>query len=82
MKIKVKFFGIASVYFGSDIKQMEIPEGSAIAELLEVIARDWENGAKDFLQRATFVVNQSRADRSTLLNNGDEVMIMFTMGGG
>ena len=82
MRVKVKFFGTASAYFGSEPKQMEVPEGAAVGDLLEVIAKQWGKEAESFLQNMTFVVNQSRADRTTLLSNGDEVLVIFTLGGG
>jgi len=82
MRVTVKFFGFPSAFGRDNAKTFELPEGATIAQLLAVIKAEAGPDVDAFSQKSSFVVNRSRAERDTVLQDGDEVMLMFTLGGG
>lgn len=82
MKVTVKFIGFASAFSGRDIQSVDLTEGATIELLLAAIRSGEGNTADNILPMASFLVNKEKADRSTILHEGDEVMILFFLGGG
>lgn len=82
MKVTVKIIGFASAFSGGDVQTLELAEGAAITQLLDNIQNREGNNANSILSMSVFLVNKVRADQSTILKDGDEVMIMFFLGGG
>ncbi|NLY39490.1 MAG: MoaD/ThiS family protein [Firmicutes bacterium] len=82
MRVTVKFFGFPSAFGRDNAKTFALPEGATIAQLLAVIKAEAGPDLDAFAQKSSVVVNQARAERDTVLHDGDEVMLMFTLGGG
>jgi len=78
MKIRLRYFGFKTI----DLAQyMELPEGSSIADLVHLLQKNHELNIEQ-IPTTTFLVNNSRAEKNTVLNDGDEVLILQTLGGG
>ncbi len=78
MVIKIKYFGLIA---NNLISEAVLPEGSDISVLLNHLIKEEPNN-EDILIKATILVNKSKADTSTILNDKDEVMILTVLGGG
>lgn len=78
MRIKLKHFGLGTI----DLPEyMELPEGTNIEEFVYLIQKNVEIPS-EYLSTSTFLVNNSKADKNTVLNDGDEVLILRPLGGG
>lgn len=78
MFIKIKYFGLITNKLDS---QAVLPEDSNVADLLNHLFVQHPNN-KDMLNRATILVNKSKANLNTVLHDNDEVMILAVLGGG
>jgi molybdopterin converting factor small subunit len=78
MVIKIKYFGLIA---NNSISEVVLPEGSDINVLINHLINE-EPRNKDILNKATFLVNKSKASTSTILNDKDEIMILTVLGGG
>lgn len=78
MKIKLKYFGLGQA---SLPEFMELAEGTSIEGLIQLI-KDQIEAPLEYLSTSTFLVNNSKADRNTILKDGDEVLILHPLGGG
>lgn len=66
------------------MKKIELPEGSTIEEMLDKAfdKHKFEDYMINVLNLAVFLVNESIADKSTVLKDGDEVIVLNSLGGG
>ena len=66
------------------MKKIELPEGSTIEEMLDIAfdKHKFEDYMINVLNLAVFLVNESIADKSTVLKDGDEVIVLNSLGGG
>ena len=75
LKIKVKLTGILAASAGFREKEIEMPEGTTIAEALTIInipvSGEWTKSS----------VNGSLRGKNYVLNDGDE-LLFFPVGGG
>lgn len=78
MKIKLKYFGFGQA---SLPEFMELAEGTTIEGLIQLI-KDQLEAPLEYLTTSTFLVNNSKADKDTILKDGDEVLILHPLGGG
>lgn len=78
MVVKIKYFGLIA---NNSISEVVLPEGSDINVLINHLINE-EPRNKDILNKATFLVNKSKASTSTILNDKDEIMILTVLGGG
>ena len=78
MVIKIKYFGFITNNLDSETV---LKEGSYISDLLNHLNKQYPNN-KDMLNKATILVNKSKAVSNTVLNDNDEVMILNVLGGG
>lgn len=78
MKIKLKYFGFGQAPLP---EFMELAEGTTIEGLIQLI-KDQLEAPLEYLSTSTFLVNNSKADRNTILKDGDEVLILHPLGGG
>ncbi|HHT70287.1 MAG TPA: MoaD/ThiS family protein [Firmicutes bacterium] len=82
MKIKVKYFGIPMANLGPEANCLELPANASVEQLLHIIRDQLEGQDKELLEAATFMVNRTRAEKYTVLKDGDEVVIMYSLAGG
>lgn len=78
MVIKIKYFGLITNELNSEA---ELPEGSNVKDLLNHLLVQYPNN-KDILRKATILVNKSKTELNSTLNDNDEVMILAVLGGG
>ncbi|MGD9567868.1 MAG: MoaD/ThiS family protein [Sedimentibacter sp.] len=77
MKIKIKYYGINS----NLPLNIELPEDSTVEDALYGII-DKTNDSLETIVSSVFLVNKSRAKKDTVLNDGDELLILYMLGGG
>lgn len=82
MKIKLKYFGVSTVMIGHESKQVELPDNSTIEHLIYKIHDEINDPVDVILKAAVFLVNKSKANKDTVLHDGDELLILYTLGGG
>lgn len=81
MEVTVKFFSYNRIIAGRDKMSLELPEGATIADLIGELQRSL--GKPDLGKEKTeFMVNQKQASRETALNNKDEILLLYIIGGG
>jgi molybdopterin converting factor small subunit len=80
--VKFKYFGIPIAALSRQAQQVELPFGATVEQLLNSISDKADGWIDELIQAATFLVNESKAEKHTVLNDGDEVIIMYTMAGG
>jgi molybdopterin converting factor small subunit len=78
MVIKIKYFGLITENLPSEANLLQ---GSSVSDLIDILSRQ-EPEFENIISRATILVNNSKADLKTTLNNNDEVMILAVLGGG
>lgn len=73
--------GISTQSLNKEYENIELPDNSTVSDLIDKI---WGkvNDPIDRIKSATFLVNKSRANKDTVLKDGDEVMILLVLGGG
>lgn len=82
MRVTIRLFGLAAARFGRKALALELPPQSAVSHLLLVLQKENADVDQSFYAIMNFLVNGARADQQTLLNDGDEIMIMSSVGGG
>ena len=82
MKITVKYFGLAAEFLKSTPPLLTVAEGTTIEQLLAQLCRQQDENSAKALRAATFLVNKEKATRGTVLQDGDEVLIMLRLAGG
>ena len=82
LKIKLKHFGIPASKLNGANQEIQLPSDATIQQLIDVISNKAGYSESDMLKYATFLVNKSYAKNDTVLNDGDEVLILYTIGGG
>ena len=80
MLITVKYIVLASLLGERDAQSLELPAGSTLAHLLNVILEEKSSSIGTMLRKSTLFVNQVKADRDTVLNDGDQVIIAPEIG--
>ena len=88
MNITVRYLMTFSQITGTKSEQVELEEGSEITRLLEKLTlrhgRKFKKALeKEFDHRSVlYMVNEKTVDVSTMLEDGDEVLISYPVGGG
>lgn len=82
MIISFSYFGVPIPSLTHEKQEIELPPGATIGQLMDVIDQTLEESAEGLLDKATFLVNKMGAKRDTVLNDGDDVIILFPIGGG
>mgnify|MGYP000957848923 CR=1 FL=1 len=82
MKISVKYFGLAAEFLKSTPPILTVAEGTTIEQLLKQLSVQQDEASIKALRAATFLVNKEKASRETILQDGDEVLIMLRLAGG
>ena len=81
MIIKVKLIGIISP-LEKEQQKIKLPRGAAINQLVETIAKDYDNLDIEVLKTSSFIINKEAASLETILRDNDEVFILNILGGG
>ena len=81
MKVTVKFFAHFRNLAGTDMLPVTLPEGANIAALVATLAEQLDQPSLR-TERALFIVNQTNATPQTVLQDGDEVLMLHLLGGG
>ncbi|WP_042462735.1 MoaD/ThiS family protein [Neobacillus dielmonensis] len=82
MIIHYYYFGVPIPSLTHEKQAVEIPSGTTIDQLMKVIGETIEDSASEFLNKASFLVNKMGAKREAVLKDGDEVVILYPIGGG
>lgn len=81
MIIKVKLIGIISP-LEKDQQKIKLPRGATINQLVETIAKDYDDLDIEVLKTSSFIINKEAASLETILRDNDEVFILNILGGG
>ena len=82
MIINYSYFGVPIPSLTHEKQEMELPTGANIDRLMNLISEGIEEASSEMLQKATFLVNKTGAKRDYILNDGDEIIILYPIGGG
>ena len=80
MRVSVISFGVLKDWLGAAARQVELPEGATVAELLEKVGR--ESSAAAQLRGIAVGVNSEYARGAHVLREGDEVALLPPVSGG
>jgi len=81
VRVLVKLFGAVREAAGEKDRSVDLPEGSCVADLRDVLARDIQVLAA-LGPRLAVSVNYEQVDFDTRLNEGDEVAFLPPVSGG
>jgi molybdopterin converting factor small subunit len=81
MIVKFKYVGIPIKEMDSQIRRIEMHEGSNIEKFIEKISNEYKVDI-NYLKNCNYMVNKKRADLNTKLQDGDYVLMMKALGGG
>ncbi len=73
--------GISTHSLHQRYEEIELPDNSTVSDLVEIISEKIKDPI-EIIKSATFLVNKIKADKDTVLKDGDEVMILRVLGGG
>jgi molybdopterin converting factor small subunit len=79
--VTVKYSGLLRAQAGKDQEEVELIDGSAIHQLVEVLCRTYPESPYRHVQ-TLFVVNDRFATREQVLAPGDQVRVFQMIGGG
>lgn len=79
MNIKIKYLGVYTANLHLDIV---LSEGSTIKDMLHIISDKVGDPIDVLIKYAVFIVNGSKVNMNTVLNEKDNVLILYSLGGG
>lgn len=82
MNILYSYFGVPIPSLSHEKQGIELPTDATIDQLMDLIGEEMEESSIEMLKRATFLVNKIGAKRNTVLNDRDEIIILYPIGGG
>lgn len=81
MQIIVKFFSTLKFIIGVDEVTLDIPQGSSVAELLNMLCTKY--GFSPQLTDNIFaIIGQTNSPREQIIKDGDTVLLLHHLGGG
>ena len=80
MQVRVVSFGVLKDWLGTSVREVELPEGATVADLLHRIGT--ESSAAARLRGIAVGVNAEYAPPSHVLRDGDEVALLPPVSGG
>ncbi|MEW6185940.1 MAG: MoaD/ThiS family protein [Thermodesulfobacteriota bacterium] len=81
MQVSVTFFSFIQQWAGTDRLQVDLTEESTVISLLEILSEKFQIPAiKD--QPLSIMVNQKVVQPQSVLNEGDQVLLLPIMEGG
>ena len=81
MQVVAKFFALYRQIAGADKVTVELPNGSTVAQLIDLLNKKFEKLDLDF-RRTVVIVDRKKTTAATILKNGDEAFILQSMSGG
>lgn len=78
IRVSVRFFALYRERAGTARRDVQLPAGSTVADLLEVLTRDHP----DLPEETTVAVNQEYAAKNAPLEDGDEAALIPPVAGG
>ena len=81
MQVTVKFFSFLQSITGQARLSVELPEGTALAELSSSLYRQFD-GLAAIEHQTVMLINRQRASPETILRQGDDVLLLPFLGGG
>lgn len=82
MIIKLKYFGIPTTLLNNGKEEINVPVSTNIEQLIILLSNKLGDQTGELIKSSTFLVNKSRARKDTILKDGDEVLILYALGGG
>lgn len=82
MEVKLKYFGVSTATLGREPQLVELPDNATIEHLLNAVCDKIKDPVDVLLKAAVFLVNNSKVNKDYVLNDGDEVLILYVLGGG
>lgn len=80
MRIKMKYLGLITENLPAII---EVDDGTDLAGLIQAMKDQYvEEVVEAMVEKSTFLVNNKKLDENSLLNDGDEVLVLSVLGGG
>ena len=80
MKVTVKIFPGTAVLPEGQPRAVEVPDGATVGEVVRQLKAEVAAGAQ--WSRPVVIVNQAAASWDTRLKDGDEVLLLWPLGGG
>ena len=81
MQVRILFFGMLKDLVGRNREEIELPEGSSVAEVLAHYESQVP-GLKKWFSSVALAVNQQYVGPNTKLRAGDEIALMPPVSGG
>jgi molybdopterin converting factor small subunit len=82
MIVNVKFFGSIVPLLHKEEQEFELAEGATIKQLVDIIIYNTHDQGIQLIKSASFIVNKESANLETILKDKDNVLILYTLGGG
>jgi molybdopterin converting factor small subunit len=82
MHIHIRLLGIPPSLLDLDKKAIDVPAGATIQTVIEILVREHPHLTEDYFNVCTWLVNNLKAGPETVLQEGDTVLILRTLGGG
>ena len=92
MKVEVHFVGLFSRYIGEKERAFDIPDGSSAGDLLRLIGNEycsrlppnlWNTDSGRFHRSIRLAINgRPTPDETQLLQDGDNILLIFALAGG
>jgi MoaD family protein len=84
MRVKLLCFGVLKDLLGVAPEEIEVAEGSSVADLLRILEQRTSNSRMDakMWQSLAVAVNREYSSAGTVLRDGDEVALLPPVSGG
>jgi molybdopterin converting factor small subunit len=84
MRVKLLCFGVLKDLLGLATEEVQVPEGSSVADLLRNLEQRTSNSVMDtkVWQSLAVAVNREYSPADTVLRDGDEVALLPHVSGG
>ena len=81
MKVTVKFFSVYREIAGTDRLTLDLSENATVDEAIRLLHKVLKGPVVE-MDQTVFMVNQDRATPETRLKEGDEILLLYLLGGG